>query len=184
MDIALQHISDNMLDRMRRQVNKEETYRLIEQFRREVPGIHIRTTLMVGHPGETEADFEELKEFVRTVRFDRMGAFTYSEEEGTYSAAQYEDEIPQEVKQARLDELMTIQQGISAEVSASKVGLQMKIMVDRIEGDYYIGRTEFDSPEVDPEVLISAADQTLILGNFYQVEIVDSDDFDLFAKII
>ena len=184
MDIALQHISDNMLDRMRRQVNKEEPYRLIEQFRREVPGIHIRTTLMVGHPGETEADFEELKEFVRTVRFDRMGAFTYSEEEGTYSAAQYEDEIPQEVKQARLDELMTIQQGISAEVSASKVGLQMKIMVDRIEGDYYIGRTEFDSPEVDPEVLISAADQTLILGNFYQVEIVDSDDFDLFAKII
>lgn len=184
MDIALQHISDNMLDRMRRQVNKEETYRLIEQFRREVPGIHIRTTLMVGHPGETEADFEELKEFVRTVRFDRMGAFTYSEEEGTYSAAQYEDEIPQEVKQGRLDELMTIQQGISAEVSASKVGLQMKIMVDRIEGDYYIGRTEFDSPEVDPEVLISAADQTLILGNFYQVEIVDSDDFDLFAKII
>jgi len=184
MDIALQHISDNMLDRMRRQVTKEDTYRLIEQFRKEVPGIHIRTTLMVGHPGEAEADFEELKEFVRTARFDRMGAFAYSEEEGTYAAAQYEDEVPQDVKQERLDELMSIQQGISAEVSAAKVGQQMKVMIDRIEGDYYIGRTEFDSPEVDPEVLIQRADVTLILGNFYKVEIIDSDDFDLFAKII
>ena len=152
MDIALQHISDNMLQRMRRHVTKKETYRLIEQFRKEVPGIHLRTTLMVGHPGETEEDFEELKEFVRKVRFDRMGAFTYSEEEGTYAAANYEDSIPQELKQARLDELMAIQQGISTELSASKVGQKMKVIIDRIEGEYYIGRTEFDSPEVDPEV--------------------------------
>ncbi|MEG1659787.1 MAG: 30S ribosomal protein S12 methylthiotransferase RimO [Bacteroides sp.] len=184
MDIALQHISDNMLERMRRQVNKEDTYRLVEQFRREVPGIHLRTTLMVGHPGETDADFEELKEFVRRSRFDRMGAFAYSEEEGTYAAAHYEDEIPSEVKQARLDELMDIQQGISAELSAAKVGKKMKVIIDRIEGDYYVGRTEFDSPEVDPEVLINCAEGMLLIGNFYQVEVFDADDFDLFAKVI
>lgn len=184
MDIALQHISDKMLDAMRRQVSKEDTYRLIEQFRQEVPGIHLRTTLMVGHPGETEADFEELKEFVGQARFDRMGAFTYSEEEGTYAAAQYEDSIPQEVKQARLDELMALQQVISSELSAAKVGREMKVIIDRIEGDYYVGRTEFDSPEVDPEVLIRTAEGTLLIGNFYQVEIIDSDDFDLFAKVI
>ena len=184
MDIALQHISDNMLERMRRHVTKEDTYRLIEQFRREVPGIHLRTTLMVGHPGETEVDFEELKEFVRKVRFDRMGAFAYSEEEGTYAAAEYEDSIPQEVKQARLDELMSIQQGISGELSAEKVGRQMKVIIDRLEGEYYIGRTEFDSPEVDPEVLIERGDRALHIGNFYHVEIVNSDDFDLFGRII
>lgn len=169
---------------MRRHVTQEETYQLIEQFRKEVPGIHLRTTLMVGHPGETEADFEELKEFVRKVRFDRMGAFAYSEEEGTYAAAHYTDEIPQEVKQARLDELMFIQQGISAELSAAKVGQSMKVIIDRLEGDYYIGRTEFDSPEVDPEVLIERGEQTLLIGNFYQVEIISSDDFDLFGQVI
>lgn len=184
MDIALQHISDNMLDKMRRHVTKEETYRLIEKFREEVPGIHLRTTLMVGHPGETEADFEELKEFVRKVRFDRMGAFAYSEEEGTYAAAHYEDVIPQEVKQARLDELMSIQQGISAELSAAKVGKRMDVIIDRLEGDYYIGRTEFDSPEVDPEVLIECGDKVLEIGNFYRVEIINSDDFDLFGRIL
>ena len=184
MDIALQHISDNMLKLMRRQVTKEDTYRLIEQFRKEVPGIHLRTTLMVGHPGETEEDFEELKEFVRKVRFDRMGAFAYSEEEGTYAAETYEDSIPQKVKQARLDELMDIQQGISAELSAEKVGKQMKIIIDRLEGDYYIGRTEFDSPEVDPEVLIDRSERELKIGQFYQVEVVNADDFDLYAKII
>ena len=184
MDIALQHISDNMLQKMRRHVTKDETYKLIEQFREEVPGIHLRTTLMVGHPGETEADFEELKEFVRKVRFDRMGAFAYSEEEGTYAAAEYEDSIPQEVKQARLDELMSIQQGISGELSAEKVGRQMKVIIDRLEGEYYIGRTEFDSPEVDPEVLIERGDRALHIGNFYHVEIVNSDDFDLFGRII
>ena len=184
MDIALQHISDNMLQRMRRHVTKKETYRLIEQFRKEVPGIHLRTTLMVGHPGETEGDFEELKEFVRKVRFDRMGAFTYSEEEGTYAAANYEDSIPQELKQARLDELMAIQQGISTELSASKVGQKMKVIIDRIEGEYYIGRTEFDSPEVDPEVLIRCEGDNLMIGNFYQVQVIDSDEFDLFGEII
>ena len=184
LDIALQHISDNMLDKMRRHVTKEETYRLIEKFREEVPGIHLRTTLMVGHPGETEADFEELKEFVRKVRFDRMGAFAYSEEEGTYAAAHYEDTVPPEVKQARLDELMSIQQGISAELSAGKVGKRMKVIIDRREGDYYVGRTEFDSPEVDPEVLIESEDASLEIGNFYQVEIINSDDFDLFGRII
>ena len=184
MDIALQHISDNMLQKMRRHVTKEQTYQLIENFRKEVPGIHLRTTLMVGHPGETEADFEELKEFVRKVRFDRMGAFAYSEEEGTFAANNYEDNIPQEVKQARLDELMAIQQEISSELSAAKIGRQMKVIIDRIEGDYYIGRTEFDSPEVDPEVLIERNGEQLIIGNFYQVEIVNSDDFDLYGRII
>ena len=184
MDIALQHISDNVLSGMRRQVTKEETYQLIKQFRKEVPGIHLRTTLMVGFPGETEKDFEELKEFVRTVRFDRMGAFAYSEEEGTHAAQQYEDNIPQEIKQQRLDELMEIQQGISAELSAVKVGKVMKIIIDRLEGDYYIGRTEYDSPEVDPEVLINREDGELKIGEFYRAEITDADDFDLYAKVI
>ena len=184
MDIALQHISDNMLEKMRRHVTKEDTYKLIEEFRKEVPGIHLRTTLMVGHPGETEADFEELKDFVRKARFDRMGAFAYSEEEGTYSAANYEDSIPQEVKEKRLDELMAIQQGISAELSAAKVGQIMKVIIDRVEGDYYIGRTEFDSPEVDPEVLIEKQDRELEIGCFYNVRILSSDDFDLFGEIV
>ncbi len=184
MDIALQHISDNMLLKMRRNVTKGQTYQLIEDFRREVPGIHLRTTLMVGHPGETEADFEELKEFVRQVRFDRMGAFAYSEEEGTYAAAHYEDNIPPEVKQARLDELMEIQRGISAELSAAKIGQRMKVIIDRLEGDYYVGRTEFDSPEVDPEVLIEKQGANLTIGQFYDVEIVDSDDFDLFGRLV
>lgn len=184
MDIALQHISDNMLLKMRRNVTKEQTYQLIEDFRREVPGIHLRTTLMVGHPGETEADFEEVKEFVRQVRFDRMGAFAYSEEEGTYAAAHYEDNIPPEVKQARLDELMEIQRGISAELSAAKIGQRMKVIIDRLEGDYYVGRTEFDSPEVDPEVLIEKQGANLTIGQFYDVEIVDSDDFDLFGRLV
>ena len=184
MDIALQHISDNMLSKMRRQVNKKDTYELIEKFRKEVPGIHLRTTLMVGHPGESEADFEELKKFVRDAKFDRMGAFAYSEEEGTYAAKHYEDNISYDDKQKRLSELMDIQQGISAELTALKIGKQMKVVIDRIEGDYYIGRTEFDSPEVDPEVLIKSDGINLNIGEFYKAEILDSDDFDLYAKII
>ena len=184
MDIALQHISDNVLDRMHRHVSKAETYELIEQFRREVPGIHLRTTLMVGFPGETEEDFEELKEFVRKARFDRMGAFAYSEEEGTYAADHYEDNVPQEVKQQRLDELMDIQQGISAELSAAKIGKEFKVIIDRKEGEYYIGRTEFDSPEVDPEVLILDEGQNLEFGSFYQVHIDSADDFDLYGTIV
>ena len=184
MDIALQHISDNMLTRMRRNVSKSETYDLIEKFRQEVPGIHLRTTLMVGFPGETEEDFEELKEFVQKARFDRMGAFAYSEEEGTYAAKAYEDSIPQEVKQARLDELMALQQEISADLSHSKIGQEFKVIIDRKEGEYYIGRTQFDSPEVDPEVLIKADGKRLFSGRFYQVRITNADDFDLFGEII
>ena len=184
MDIALQHISDNMLTRMRRNVTKSETYELIEKFRREVPGIHLRTTLMVGFPGETEEDFEQLKEFVQKARFDRMGAFAYSEEEGTYAAETYEDSIPQELKQARLDELMAIQQGISADLSNAKIGQEFKVIIDRKEGDYYIGRTQFDSPEVDPEVLIKADGKRLFNGRFYRVKITNADDFDLFGEVI
>ena len=184
MDIALQHVSDNMLTKMRRHVSKAETYALIDKFRKEVPGIHLRTTLMVGFPGETEEDFNELKEFVQKARFDRMGAFAYSEEEGTYAAEAYEDSIPSEVKQARLDELMSIQQGISAELSAAKVGQEMRVIIDRKEGEYYIGRTQFDSPEVDPEVLIKSEGKRLFTGHFYYVLITDADDFDLYAKIV
>lgn len=183
MDIALQHISDNMLSRMRRHVTKEETYKLIDEFRREVHGIHLRTTLMVGHPGETEEDFEQLKEFVKIAKFDRMGAFAYSEEEGTYSAENYEDDVPQEVKQKRLDELMAIQQEISAELSHKKIGKTFKVIIDRKEGDYYVGRTEFDSPEVDPEVLIKYEGKKLHEGNFYNVVIEDADDFDLYGRV-
>ncbi|MBE6275317.1 MAG: 30S ribosomal protein S12 methylthiotransferase RimO [Bacteroides sp.] len=184
MDIALQHISDNMLSRMRRNVTKAETYELIERFRQEVPGIHLRTTLMVGFPGETEEDFDELKEFVQKARFDRMGAFAYSEEEGTYAAQTYEDSIPYEVKQARLDELMALQQDISADLSHAKIGQELKVIIDRKEGDYYIGRTQFDSPEVDPEVLIKATGKRLFSGHFYQVRITNADDFDLFGELI
>ena len=184
MDIALQHISDGILQRMRRHVTKAETYRLIKQFREEVPGIHLRTTLMVGYPGETEADFEELKDFVRDVKFDRMGAFAYSEEEGTYAATYQKDDVPEEVKQARLDELMVIQQEISTQLNAEKVGKQMKVIIDRKEGEYYVGRTEFDSPEVDPEVLIKRENNLLQIGNFYQVEIIQSADFDLFGRVV
>ena len=183
MDIALQHISDNMLTRMRRHVTKEETYKLIEEFRNEVPGVHLRTTLMVGYPGETEEDFEQLKEFVRIAKFDRMGAFAYSEEEGTYSAENYEDDVPEEVKQKRLDELMALQQEISAELSHKKIGQTLKVIIDRKEGDYYIGRTEFDSPEVDPEVLIKYDGRKLKEGNFYNVTIEDADDFDLYGRV-
>ena len=184
MDIALQHVSDNMLTKMRRHVTKAETYALIEKFRNEVPGIHLRTTLMVGFPGETDEDFQELKEFVQKARFDRMGAFAYSEEEGTYAAETYEDSISSEVKQARLDELMAIQQGISAELSAAKVGQELKVIIDRKEGEYYIGRTQFDSPEVDPEVLIKSEGKRLFTGHFYRVLITDADDFDLYGKIV
>ena len=184
MDIALQHISDNMLSKMRRNVSKAETYALIEKFRKEVPGIHLRTTLMVGFPEETEEDFEELKEFVQKARFDRMGAFAYSEEEGTFAGQNYDDNIPQEVKQARLDKLMAIQQGISAELSQAKIGQELKVMIDRKEGEYYIGRTQFDSPEVDPEVLIKAEGKRLLSGHFYQVLITDADDFDLYGKLL
>ncbi len=183
LDIALQHISDHMLTRMRRHVSKQETIELIKQLRKRVPGIHIRTTLMVGFPGETDEDFAELMEFVRWARFERMGAFAYSEEEGTYSAIHYEDDVPQEVKQKRLDQLMALQQDISAEIEAEKVGQEMMVVVDRKEGNYYIARSEFCSPEVDPEVLIKA-DKRLRVGQFYKVRVISSDEFDLYAELM
>ena len=181
LDIALQHISDNMLSRMRRHVTKEETYELVRRLREEVPGIHIRTTLMVGFPGETDEDFEELKAFVKWARFERMGAFAYSEEEGTFSAEHYQDDVPEEVKLARLDKLMHIQQNISAELEAEKVGQTLKVIIDRQEGDYYIGRTEYCSPEVDPEVLIPVAEGRLTVGQFYDVKMTDAEEFDLYG---
>lgn len=181
LDIALQHISDHMLQLMHRHVTKEETIALIHTIRERVPGINIRTTLMVGFPGETDEDFEELMDFVREERFERMGAFAYSEEEGTYSAEHYADDVPAEVKQERLDRLMALQEEISADVEAAKVGTTMKVIVDRREGDYYVARSEFCSPEVDPEVLIPANERRLIVGNFYDVLITGSDDYDLFA---
>lgn len=184
LDIALQHISNSVLKNMRRNITSEETYELLETMRREVPGIHLRTTLMVGFPGETEQDFEELKDFVRKARFERMGAFAYSEEDGTYAADHYEDNVPEEVKQARLDELMELQQEVSAEVSESKIGQTLKVIIDRIEGEYYIGRTEFDSPEVDPEVLIPCEGNELETGEFYNVRITGADDFDLYGEIV
>ena len=183
MDIALQHISDHMLIRMRRNTSKKETMELIERMRREVPGIHLRTTLMVGFPGETDEDFQELVDFVKWARFERMGAFSYSEEDGTYSAEHYEDDVPEEVKEQRLSRLMRVQQNISAEIEAEKVGQTLPVIIDRIEGDYYIGRTEFCSPEVDPEVLISIHDETLEIGKFYQVRIIDSEEFDLYGIV-
>ena len=181
LDIALQHVSTKVLSQMQRHVDKAETYALVERIRREVPGICLRTTLMVGFPGEGEAEFEELKDFVRWAKFERMGAFAYSEEEGTPAQKNYEDEVPDEVKQQRLDELMDIQQGISADVQGRKVGQTLKVIIDRKEGEYYVGRTEFDSPEVDPEVLIPTSEGTLRRGCFYDVKIVDSDDFDLYG---
>ena len=185
LDIALQHISDPVLTAMRRHITKEETYAFVERLRREVPGIHIRTTLMVGHPGETDEAFAELMDFVKWARFERMGAFAYSEEEGTYSAANFEDDIPEDIKQSRLSRLMRLQQRISAEVQEEKVGQVMRVIIDREEGDYWVGRTEFDSPEVDPEVLIErSAAPDISIGNFYQVRIESADDFDLYGKPI
>ena len=183
MDIALQHISDPMLRMMRRNITKAETYELLERMRREVPGIHLRTTLMVGHPGETEHDFEELIRFVKDIRFERMGAFAYSHEEGTYAYQHYKDEIPQEVKQDRLDYLMRVQEGISADVNASKVGQTFRVIVDREEEDFYVGRTQYDSPEVDPVILISK-DTPLSPGSFYKVKVIDAQAFDLYGKVL
>ncbi len=181
MDIALQHISDPMLRLMRRHITKAETYELIARMREEVPGIHLRTTLMVGHPGETGQDFEELLRFVEEIRFERMGAFAYSHEEGTYAYLHYKDEILPEVKQERLDRLMRVQEGISADLNASKIGQTLRVIVDREEEDFYVGRTEFDSPEVDPEMLITK-ESRLEIGRFYDVEVTDAQAFELYGK--
>ena len=184
IDIALQHISDHLLDKMHRHVTKEETIQLIRQIRERVPGIHLRTTFMVGFPGETDEDFQELMDFVRWARFERMGAFAYSEEDGTYSALNYQDDIPESVKEERLGKLMALQQEISAEIEAEKVGKTLPVIIDRKEGDYYIGRTEFSSPEVDPEVLIKASTKRLRVGEFYQVRIIDSEEFDIYGEVV
>lgn len=184
LDIALQHISDSVLERMHRHVNKQETMDLIRTIREKVPGIHLRTTLMVGFPGETEEDFQQLLDFVRWARFERMGAFMYSEEEGTYGANHYADDVPEDVKQRRLDELMAVQQEISAEIEAAKIGLTMKVIIDRKENDYFIGRSEFCSPEVDPEILIQGGQKAVQIGSFYQVKITDAEEFDLYGEIV
>lgn len=183
LDIAFQHISDHVLTAMRRNFSKDATRKLIDAIRREVPGIAIRTTLMVGFPDETEEDFEELMEFVRWARFERMGAFAYSEEEGTYSAIHYKDNISKEIKEERLSRLMRLQQRISTEMQQAMIGRQMRVIIDRREGDYYIGRTEYSSPEVDPEVLVAAPIEGMTIGDFYEVEIVDANEFDLYGVI-
>lgn len=183
IDIALQHSSDTVLKSMNRHITEAETRRLVNDIRNAVPGIHIRTTLMVGFPGETEQDFQDLCKFVRDMRFDRMGAFAYSHEAGTPAAGHYEDSVPEETKQARLGKLMRIQQGISAEIQESKVGQTMQIVIDRTEGDFYVGRTEFDSPEVDPEVLVRKTGLSLCVGKYYNARITASDDFDLYAEV-
>jgi ribosomal protein S12 methylthiotransferase len=184
LDIALQHVSTNVLKRMRRNINKEETIALLRNIRQEVPGIYLRTTLMVGFPGETDEEFEELVQFVKEMRFERMGAFAYSEEEGTYAAEQYEDDIEDDVKQTRLDRLMRIQQRIAEEVSANSIGKTMQVVIDREEGNYYIGRTQYDSPEVDPEVLLLKDENEVEIGQYYRVEITSADEFDLYGKVV
>ena len=182
LDIALQHINDDVLKNMRSHITKEETLALIRTIREKVPGIHIRTTLMVGFPGETEDAFNELKEFVREAKFERMGAFAYCEEDDTYAAKNFSDSIPQEVKESRLEEIMTIQEDVALESNQSKIGKTMTVVIDREEPDYFVGRTEFDSPEVDPEVLIDKDDR-LTVGNFYDVEITDALPFELMARL-
>lgn len=181
LDIALQHISDNMLTKMRRNISSSHTYELIDRIRAEVPGIHLRTTLLLGHPDETEEDVEELKAFVRKARFERLGAFAFSNEEGTFAYKTYTDNIPDDVKQKRVDEIMSIQQGISSEINQAKIGKVLKVMIDRVEDEYFIGRTEYDSPEVDPEVLIPISTVGVSKGEFYQAKIIDATDFDLYG---
>jgi ribosomal protein S12 methylthiotransferase len=182
LDIALQHVSDHMLGIMRRNFTKAQTYELIRRIRQEVPGIHLRTTMLIGHPGETEEDIDELKEFLRFARFERLGAFTYSHEESTYAHKHYQDDIPEEVKQQRMDEIMSLQQEISTEINQAKVCSTMKVIIDKKDGDYFVGRTEFDSPEVDPEVLIPVDTKGVKVGEFYQAEIVDAAEFDLYGR--
>ena len=184
LDVALQHISDHMLGRMRRHITRQETIEFIERLRREVPGIHIRTTLMVGFPGETDDDFQQLLDFTRWARFERMGAFAYSEEDGTYAADNYDDDVPQEVKEHRLSRLMRLQQRISAEIEEAKVGQTLDVVIDRREGEFYVGRTEFCSPEVDPEVLIRVNGQDIKEGEYYKVKIIEAEEFDLYGEII
>lgn len=182
LDIALQHVSDKVLSNMRRHINKNETLALIDRIRREVPGIHIRTTLMVGFPGEGDAEFDELKDFVRKARFERMGAFAYCEEEGTFAEKNYEDDIPQEVKDERLSEIMEIQEEISLEYNEQKIGQVLCVVIDREEDDFYVGRTQYDSPDVDPEVLVEKT-QNIEIGRFYNVLIKEAMPFELIGEV-
>lgn len=185
LDIALQHCTDHMLNLMRRHITRTEQDALLKKIRERVPGICIRTTLLVGHPGETEADFEEMKTWVREMRFERMGCFAYSDEEGTYANKHYQDDVPQEVKDARVEELMAIQQEISGELMAQKTGTIQRVIIDRKDGDYWIGRTQYDSPEVDCEVLITVSGKQLpVIGDFYDVKITKAEEFDLYGEII
>jgi len=183
MDIALQHISDNMLKLMKRHVTKADTLSLVNAMREKVPGIHLRTTMITGHPGETEEDFAQLLEFVREMRFESLGVFPYSHEEDTYAWKNYKDNIPQEIKQTRSDEIMALQRDISREINEAKVGTRMKVIIDRKEEDFFIGRSEFDSPEVDPEVLIPVS-EVVKPGHFYEVEITAAEDYDLYATVV
>jgi ribosomal protein S12 methylthiotransferase len=183
LDIALQHVSTKILKKMLRHVTKEDTYALVERMRAEVPGICLRTTMMVGFPGETDKEFEELVEFVKWAKFDRLGAFAYCEEDGTYAAGNYRDSVSKKKKQERLDRLMAVQQRISSRLNDEKVGQELRCIIDRVEGEYYIGRTEFDSPDVDTEVLISVADGELEIGTFYNVKINDATEFDLMGEV-
>ncbi|MBJ2183237.1 MAG: 30S ribosomal protein S12 methylthiotransferase RimO [Muribaculaceae bacterium] len=184
LDIALQHSADGVLERMRRHITGAETKALLKRIRAEVPGIHIRTTLMVGFPGESDEDFAELLDFVRSERFERMGAFAYCEEEDTYAAKNYSDDVPEEIKQARLDRLMAVQEEIALEHNSSKIGKRMRVLVESENDGFYVGRSEFDSPEVDPEVLISKDDAQLRPGHFYEVEITDAMPYELIAKVV
>ena len=184
LDIALQHVSTKVLKKMLRNVTKEDTYALVERMRQEVPGICLRTTMMVGFPGEGEKEFEELVEFVKWAKFDRLGAFAYCEEDGTYAAANYRDSVSNKKKQERLDRLMAVQQRISSRLNDEKVGQEFRCVIDRVEGDYYVGRTEFDSPDVDTEVLVNVNEGTLEIGHFYNVRITDATEFDLMGSVV
>ena len=184
LDIPFQHISDNQLAAMKRRHSKEDALRLIEKLRAAIPDIALRTTLLVGYPTESEADFAELQEFVRDTKFDRLGVFAYSEEEGTYSATRLSDDVPMEVKQERVDRIMRLQERISLENNAKRIGQKMRVIIDRKEGDFYIGRSEYDSPEVDQELVIESFGKRLLRGRFYDVVITDAEDYDLYAEII
>ena len=184
LDIPFQHISDNQLSAMKRRHTKAEALQLIEKLRKAIPDIALRTTLLVGYPTESEADFAELMEFVKTTKFDRLGVFPYSEEEGTYSATRLQDDVPQEVKEKRVDRIMRLQERISLQNNARRIGQRMRVIIDRKEGDFYIGRSEYDSPEVDQELIIQSNGKRLLRGHFYEVEITDAEDYDLYAEVV
>lgn len=184
LDIPFQHISDGQLTAMKRRHTKADAYRLVERLRRAIPDIALRTTLLVGYPGETEADFEELQQFVRDCRFDRLGVFAYSEEEGTYSATRLKDDVAEEVKQSRVERIMRLQERVSLDNNLRRVGQTMRVIIDRREGDYYVGRSEYDSPEVDQELLIDSHGKRLYRGRFYDVTITDAEDYDLYAEVL